>query len=234
MIHLMIKNIPLEKIASFAAFSGILGPGIISLGILISGLEYVGVEEQRYNPLNHFVSELGELGVSNLAAAFNIGLIIGGILNTVFMIYLAIQIEHWIRYPLGLLGFVASLSGALVGVFPMNFLEPHILVALTFFDLGMLVAFLYSFMFLFSRKHPFPRWLAIPGLVTAAAFAWFNNFPSEFDADVDFQEGMAGMLRNRPDFIPLALMEWVVILGILIWVLMLGIYLVLKRQPAEE
>ena len=99
----MIKNIPLEKIASFAAFSGILGPGIISLGILISGLVYVGVEEQRYNPLNHFVSELGELGVSNLAAAFNIGLIIGGILNTVFMIYLAIQIEHWIRYPLSLL-----------------------------------------------------------------------------------------------------------------------------------
>jgi uncharacterized integral membrane protein len=111
----------------------------------------------------------------------------------------------------------------------MNYLRPHILVALIFFDLGMLVAFLYSFVFLLSKKHPFPRWLAIPGFLTAAAFAWFNNFPTEFDADVDFQEGMAGLLHNRPDIIPLALMEWVVILGILIWLLMLGIYLVQKH-----
>jgi len=45
---------------------------------------------------------------------------------------------------------------------------------------------------------------------------------------------MAGLLRNRPDFIPLALLEWVVILGILAWFLMLGIFLFNKERSSVE
>ena len=53
-----------------------------------------------------------------------------------------------------------------------------------------------------------------------------------FEEGVDFQEGMKGLLSNRPDFIPLALMEWVVVIGIIIWFLMLGFYL-LNNQRLE-
>ena len=99
---------------------GILGPVVISLGILFAGFSYIGIEGQAYDPFNHFVSELGEIGVSDAAWAFNAGLIGGGILNALFLIYLAAQIKHWARYPLGLLGFITSIFGGLVGIFPMN------------------------------------------------------------------------------------------------------------------
>jgi hypothetical membrane protein len=205
----------------------------MGLGILASAPVYIGVEGQRYNLLNYFVSELGELGVSEWAGVFNWCLILGGTLTSVFMGYLAIQINHWLKYPLGIISVFATVNGALVGVYPMNYLEPHIIVAMRFFNLGMLISFLYSLVFLFSRRHPFPRWVAVPGLVNAAVFTWFLNFPLEFDQDVGFEQGMAGLLTLRPDFIPLALLEWVVILGILIWVLILGVYLFLNRKSEE-
>ncbi len=215
------------------AWSGIAGPIIIGLGMLISILGFSGKQDQDYNLLNHFVSELGQVGVSNLAPVFNVGLILGGICNLVFLIYLASLISGWIRYPLGFLGAAAALCGTLVGVFPMNDLENHIFVSLGFFNLGLLVALIYSLIFLFGKKHPFPRWLAIPGLVSTTAFFIFNNFPSQFEEGVNFQDGMAGLFLDRPDFIPLALMEWIVILGILIWFLMLGVYLVISRHREE-
>jgi len=202
----------------------------MGMGILFAALAYIGVEGQQYNLANHFVSELGELGVSDWAWAFNWGLILGGTLTTVFMVYLAYRVEHWLRYPLGLISVYATINGALVGAYPMNYLEPHLRVAMAFFNLGMLIAFFYSLLFLFSKKHPFPRWMAIPGLFNAAAFALFLNFPPSFDVDLGFEEGMGGLLNNRPEFIPLALMEWVVILGIMVWILMLGVYLFLRHN----
>jgi len=219
-----------EKIDYFASVCGILGPLLMGAGILISVVAYVGIEGQSYGLMNHFVSELGELGVSEMAVVFNWGLILGGSLTTIFMVYLASQIDHWTKYPLGIMSVFATINGALVGVYPMNFLEPHIQVAMRFFNLGMLISFLYSLLFLFSRWHPFPRWMAAPGLFNAVSFTWFLNFPSDINSDVSFDEGMSTLLTNRPDFIPMALLEWIVILGILVWVLMLGCYLLLNKS----
>ena len=225
---------PWRMFNSFTSSCGISGPLLMGLGILISAVAYVGVEGQSYGLMNHFVSELGELGVSELAAVFNWGLILGGSLTTIFMVYLASQIDHWVKYPLGILSVYTTVNGALVGVYPMNFLEPHIQVAMRFFNLGMLISFLYSLLFLLTKWHPFPRWMAAPGLLNAGFFAWFLNYPSEMNSDVSFDQGMSTLLTNRPDFIPMALLEWVVILGILVWVLILGGYLLLKKKSQAE
>lgn len=227
----MIKSPTLKTLLSLC---GILGPGLIAAGMIIAGLSYRGIEGQFYSPFNHYVSELGELGVSDAAGVFNAGLVAGGLLNALFMVFLAAQINHWVRYPLGLLGITASVFGGMVGIFPMNNLKPHIFAALTFFDLGLAVAFLYSMFILFSKKHPFPSWMAIPGIINTATFAAFIFFPADIDSGVDFQEGMTGLIRNRPDFIALALLEWVVILGILIWFLILGIFLYRDSKNAAE
>jgi len=223
-----------QKVKYFLALTGIAGPLLISLGMILAGVSYIGIEDQSYNPLNHFVSELGEVGVSNAAWSFNSGLVGGGIFNALFMAYLAAQTDHWIRYPLGLLGITASVFGSLVGFFPMNSLKPHLFAALTFFDLGLAITLIYSIFILSSSSHPFPKWLALPGILNSITFAVFIFYPSDFDSGVDFQEGMAGLLRNRPDFIPLALLEWVVILGILAWFLMLGIFLFNKERSSVE
>ena len=218
------RNTERQLMPRLAAYSGLLGPLLIAAGMLISALGYSGVEGQSYSLRNHFVSELGQLGVSRLALVFNLSLVIGGILNSIFLAALALQVPGWPRYLTLLLGLGASICGTLVGIFPMNNLQAHITVALGFFNLGMLVALIYSILFLVDRGGPVPRWLAIPGLLNTAAFIWFNNFPSEFQAGVDFQEGMQGLLTNRPDFIPLALLEWMVVLGILSWFLVLALY----------
>jgi len=216
------------------SWSGLIGPIVILLGSLITALGYTGVEGQGYNPLNHFVSELGEVGVSELAGVFNTSLIAGGTFNALFMITLAKGIRSWLRYPLAILGLSAAISGGLVGVFPMNDLNNHIFFALGFFNLGLLVALAYSLVFLFGKSHAYPRWLAFPGLINTAAFFLFNNFPSQFETDVDFQAGMEGLLSNRPDFLPLALLEWVVVLGIMIWFVMLASYLISQHQKESK
>jgi hypothetical membrane protein len=213
-----------------AAAAGLVGPSLIALGSLIAALGYTGVEGQAYNPLNHFVSELGEVGVSDLAWVFNSSLVLGALFNAVFMVYLAQGIRGWARYPLTVLGLAAALSGGLVGVFPMNSLDYHILFALGFFNLGQLVALAYSLIFLFGKNHAYPRWLSLPGFISTAAFLVFNNFPPQFEEGVDFQQGMEGLLNNRPDLIPLALVEWVVVLGILIWFLIMGLYLLCQTR----
>jgi len=215
----------MSRIRRWVNISGMLGPVIMGLAMLISALAYVGIDGQRYSLMNHFVSELGEIGVSALAGVFNGGLFLGGAVTAIFMAHLARQVGGWKRYPLGVLGVAAALSGALVGVFPMNHLQPHIVAAMSFFNLGMLTSFLYSFLFLFDKRRTFPRWLAIPGLLNGAAFALFLNFPASADATADFQQGMSGFLTNRPDFMAVALLEWVVVLGIMIWVFLLGVSL---------
>jgi hypothetical membrane protein len=226
-------NPPLKTWENFkyGGLFGVLGPVIICLGMLIAALGYVGVQGQSYNLLNHFVSELGEIGTSDLALAFNLSLVLGGLFNGCFMTWLPFQFQGWLRYPLLLIGFSAAFFGSLVGIFPMNALDQHIFVALLFFDLGLLTALAYSIVILASKKHSLPKWLAIPGIVNTATFFVFTNFPSQWEEGVDFQDGMGGLLANRPDFIPLALMEWVVILGVIAWFLMMGIYFLARNNP---
>lgn len=219
---------------NFGIFCGIAGPVIMLLGMLISAIGYVGIEGQHYSIRNHFVSELGEVGVSNLAWVFNASLFVGGIMATIFMILLASRIDSWIRYPLGIVSIVATVNGALVGVFPMNKLQGHIFVAMNFFNLGMFISLLYSLVILFGKKHPFPKWLAIPGLINAGLFIWFLNFPSGEDTINQFQEGMQGLIRNRPDWMPMALLEWAVILGIILWVFLIGVYLYTQHKQGES
>ena len=232
-------NIPDHKESSWrtgnlGGLFGVLGPLIILLGILIFALGYSGVQGQRYNLLNHFVSELGEIGTSDLSLAFNISLILGGIFNTGFMVWLPFQFRGWIRYPLLLIGTTTAIFGALVGFFPMNALDQHIFVALTFFNLGLLTSLVYSLVILLTKKHSLPRWLSIPGIINTLTFFIFTNFPSQFKKEVDFQEGMGGLLANRPDFIPLALMEWIVILGVIAWFLIMGIYFLSRHMETDR
>jgi hypothetical membrane protein len=216
----------------YAPLCGIIGPGIITLGMIISTAAYTGVQGQTFSPLNHMVSELGEVGVSDLSAAFNWGLIIGGLITLPFMLYLAAQVRFWMRWPLGLLGGLAAVFAVLVGIFPMNYINPHTFAALTFFNLGLAVAVLYSLVILFSSRQPFPRWLAIPGLLYALTFIWFSFFPPDVTRDIE--GGMAGFFENRPDVFALAVIEWVMVLAILIWILLMGIYLSLIQGNGQN
>lgn len=212
-----------QRLATAAV--GITGVTVILLGALISALAYEGREGQAYRFWNHFVSELGEVGVARLAWVFNGGLILGGVCIVIFMIGLARQLRGAFRYVFIVAGLATGISGTLVGVFPMNQLKPHIQVAMQFFNMGLLSMTLFSLYVLFARQRSFPRWFLIPGIFAAASFAAFLYFPTPGDISGGLPTTQALIITNRPDVWWLAIFEWAAVGAVLGWVLLVSLYL---------
>src|SRR5690349_7479887 len=145
-----------ERWRRVGAWSGLMGSVFILVAFLVVGLLYKGRIGESYSMANHFVSELGEVGVSEWASLFNIALIVGGIAILFGFIALALHLQGWFRYLVLVLGFITGLSGTLVGVFTMNQLETHIAVALTFFNTGWMVTGAFSLYVLFAKQNKFP------------------------------------------------------------------------------
>jgi hypothetical membrane protein len=201
----------------FAAV-GIGGALVFLAASAITAAVYSGSEGEAYSPLNHWVSELGELGVSQLAPAFNAGVIISGTCLVIFMYGLATSRTAWLRIVYGAAGAIAGVAGALVGIFPMNNLAPHGLAALTFFDAGWIAVGLASIDFVRRPDARFPRWLAVIGALTVVVFLTFV-------ASLASQLGNAGLAAPaaRPAVWIVPSLEWLVLIGILAWVCATGV-----------
>ena len=82
------------------------------------------------------VNALSELGVGEQATLFNSAVLVGGLLNLLFAIGLRQNINH---ERLSLIGasliMAGSVSLALVGIFTINYLIVHVIVALGYFML---------------------------------------------------------------------------------------------------
>jgi hypothetical membrane protein len=195
--------------------AGLLGSTVIAVGSAITALGYTGRQGESYSPLSHWVSELGETGVSGLAPVFNLGLMVGGICFAVFMIGLAATRTGWLRYLYGALGVVAGLAGTGVGIFPMNQLDMHALVALTFFNLGWIVVGIASLDFLRADDPRFPRWLSVIGALTVAAFI---GFLISLQTEGLVGEDALAPPEVRQDVWIVPTLEWALVIGILAWV----------------
>jgi hypothetical membrane protein len=199
------------RIGTTAAFLGIVA---IAIGSVAAALAYAGSRGEPYSPLNHWVSELGELGVSTLALVFNLGLVVGGLGYAVFMALLAASSRGRARWAWGAIGVIAGVAGLLVGVFPMNDIAPHALAALTFFNLGWIAVGLATLDLLRRRDPRFPGWLGMVALVTVLAFV---AFLVSLQVDPYLAEEQLGAPPARPDLWAAPALEWLVILGILAW-----------------
>ena len=197
-----------------APVAGVVGALAIIGTALMAAALYVGSAGQRYSPLNHWISELGEVAVSQLAGLFNLGLIVGGACFVVFIVGLALARGGWLRWLYAPVGVLAGLSGIGVGVYPMDIAEPHIVAALGFFNLGWICVALASVDILLRPEPRFPRWLALIGAATVVAFLAFLSIY------LPLVLGPAQVVPAvRPDFRPVTLLQWTVLIGILGWVL---------------
>ncbi len=225
------------------ALAGLAGVAIVLGVALIAALPYAGKGGEPYSPLNHWISELGEVNVSVLAPVFNVGLVLAGSSFVAFHVALALATTGRLRLVIAGFGIVSGSAGALVGVFPMNLREIHALVALTFFLTGWIGPALLAVRLVADgrrRTGPgsepagsrpgtspdgLPRWLAIPGVLAAVAFVWFL---------VElFGSGAASFARpsDRPDFWLAATLEWATLVAILAWTACTGAILV---RPSTE
>jgi hypothetical membrane protein len=190
---------------------GFVGSVFFMVASVIAALAYTGSAGQAFSPLNHWVSELGEIGVSALAIVFNVGLFIGGLAFALFMAALGLLRRSRLAWTYAAIGFVAGVSCALVGVFPMNNRTIHIVVALGFFVLGWIAVALASIDIWRRPDARFARWLPVLGAVTVALFLLFLS--------VYIPYLYTGTGDDRPAFSTATILEWLVAIGLIGWVL---------------
>lgn len=217
--------------------SGLSGAGIVVLGSLITALPYEGRYGQSYSLLNHFVSELGEMGVSAWAPVFNVSMIAGGVLLALFMIGLALLVRRRLFVPVAVFGVVSAVAVTFVGLFPMDQLGPHIVAASTFFTGGLLLTIAFTLYLAFVKQPALPRWLIIPGALTALSFAVFRYVPhwvKPVSENLVQDVGDILSILQGPDRPPLqiyALLEWSVFFSIIAWIALTAWAI---RKPAQN
>ncbi len=212
------------------AHFGWVGSLVILAGCLITALHYRGRSDEKYSILNHFISELGEIGVSKLAMVFNIGMIIGGALFLPFIAGLGIVLGTlWSTIGMAA-GLLAAVSSILVGVFSMDRLEPHRKAAMTFFRSG-LVTVLFFTIAVFVQpagQRVIPLAVNIFGILAIVSYSAFLVIVSQ-KTDKKGQENYLldpTEKKVRPRFWRTPFLEWMLFFATIAWFLCVSLILI--------
>jgi hypothetical protein len=199
---------------------GIIGSIIGLVFILTPQLFYVGTYGEPFSMFNHYVSELGELGVSQLAMMFNLGMMLAGIFFVPFMIGLGLYLNNIIGKLAGLVGVFSACAIYMVGIFPMNFRAEHGLAAISFFLSGLVMTLLWAFGILAQKEVRVPKIFSLGGFINTIIFALFLYGPWEGITD----------LAIRPAFNMVVTLEWAIYFAIVIYMCILAIYVWKKEK----
>ena len=216
---------------SFVNHFGWVGSLFILLGCLIASIPYRGRAGEKYSLLNHFISELGEIGVSRLARFFNAGLIIGGILFVPFIISLGVTLGLWTGYVGMAAGVIASISSIFVGIFSMERLEPHRVAAMTFFRMGLItiLALTVAVFLQPSEARAIPLEINIIGVIAIISYSVFLLIVRQ-KTDKNGEENYLldpTEKKQRPHFWRTPFMEWMLFFATIGWFLCVSLILVL-------
>jgi len=163
-------------------------------------------------------------------------LLLGGLCLTVFLIGLGRRIGGWAGALFAVGGAACGISGALVGLYPMNFLGPHIAWAMRFFNLGLLMMAVFSILAL-AKIGGLSRWLAMPGGLSALAFAAFLYLPkmetgAGTSQDLNPLATLSALSQARPAVWTMAVLEWASVLSVLAWSLWVALAMLRERRKA--
>jgi hypothetical membrane protein len=201
----------------------VIGTFFVLVGSSLAAFVYRGKMGERYSPMNHFISELGERGVSRAAAAFNIGLILCGLCLLPAIIGLGLQLDSLFGWLGTAAGLVAGISLILVGCFPMDALTPHIRAAVTYFRSGLLMVLFFTVGMVMqpagtARLNPL---LGLAGVPAVLAFGFFLVYSRVSMKAKD--SALAPLEGDRPRLWGLAIAEWLIFLTTIPWLLAIGL-----------
>jgi len=192
---------------------GLAGPIVLLAGVVLPAVAYTGRAGEAYSPFNHFISELGEVGVSSLAWLFNGSLVVSGLLMAVYLGFLGRHLGTRLGWAAGLAGAIAGLGVSAVGLLPMNDLKPHLRAAFTFFDGGLVTVVLLSAAVLRDPRRRLARWLLVPAAAAGLAFASFLAWPWIAGApDLRMLDPASGV--PRLDVWGIAVAEWALLVTV--------------------
>jgi hypothetical membrane protein len=215
-----------------AAWAGVAAFVVIGLACAWPAFLYRGIVGEPYSPLNHWISELGQLGVSSAAGPFNLGLMLGGAAFSLFGAGLATTSPSRLRWVFGPVGVAAGIGGAFVGAYPMNAGDLHVIAASVFFNLGWIFVALASTAFVRHREPRHPVALAGGGAISVAAFLAFL-VSLRVDEFARRRMASSGPISDRPDVWSAPVLEWASLLSIMAWVLLTSLAWLqaLQREP---
>ena len=196
---------------------------ITLIGVILPMLAYRGREGEKYSILNHYISELGERGVSRWAWIFNLFLILSGLGVILASISLGLGLPgFWAKLGM-LFGVVMGVGEMMVGIFPMDNIKPHATAALTFFRGGLLMVtmFALAILFPFQDQVVIPRLMGLVRLIPIAAFMYFLILVWSLRDHVDQTFSTAGV--KHPRISKLTISEWAVFFSIILWTLLLSL-----------
>lgn len=204
---------------------GLAGSAVILVCILAAMSVYRGKNEERYSIWRHFVSELGEVGVSKFAWVFNAGLIVGGFLFFLMMPGVGLSLNSLWGYLATISGMIAAIGCLFVGVFPMNNIKPHIKAAMTYFRAGLATVLLFSIAILVQDKNE--RIIPLYALVVSGVgIISYASFLFNLGKSLKKQESNAldtSTIQERPHFWLMPLLEWMVVIFTILWFLIISI-----------
>ena len=204
---------------------GLIGSLAILAGVLLPALVYRGKEGERYLITRHFISELGELGVSRLAVVFNISLVIAGLLFLLMLVGVGIDMNNPWGYVAMTAGIITALACVFVGIFPMNNIKPHTIAAMTYFRFGLATVLLFSIAIVLQPegRRVIPLYALVFGVLSVAAYAAFlihagNVAKKQRENVLDTEKVFA-----RPRFWWMPFLEWLVLISTILWFLVICI-----------
>jgi hypothetical membrane protein len=201
---------------------GFAGTGLVILAVLYPTLVYRGKRGERYSLLNHFISELGEVGVSRAAWFFNTGLLLGGLMLMPYIISLGISFGSLWGWLGTTAGIIAVLGVAGVGIFPMNNLKPHAFAAMTYFRAGLVMVFFFGLAIILqpagkSFVPPAANLLSLLAFLAYAAFLVLPILSKKEQKPTNILD--PEQASERPRVWALPTLEWVVFFSTIAWLL---------------
>ncbi len=201
-------------------YFGLAGCAVILITTAVSGLAYRGRRGEAYSAFNHFISELGERGVSARADVFNAGLIAAGVCFVPFIVGLAARLGGAWAGLGAAAGVVTAAACIGVGALPMNNLTPHTWAAMTYFRAGLAMVLFFT---IAIAAQPAGR-VAVPkasllfSLLACASYAGFlalvrgrsarDHVPNILDPEAQ---------AERPRFWALPAVEWCIFFSTVLW-----------------
>lgn len=199
---------------------GILGCIAIILAISITAADYHGTDGQRYSFVNHYISELGEVGVSSRAGVFNAGMMLSGVLFIPFTVGLGLTLSGGWGILGALAGSWAGISCFLVGVYPMNNITPHARVAISYFRAGLTTILLFSIAIATQNMTPTVistrvNWVGLAAILSYGSFLALTHKPKPVKNAG--QPADPPVIVERPRFWLAPALEWVVFITTILW-----------------
>ncbi len=221
------RSIAATAVSDRVAAIGLVGGATLLVTSVVAALPYRDLAGQPYSPLNHFISELGERGVSTMAPLFDTGLMVGGVCLALFLVGLAWCTTGRLQFVVAAAGVVAGFGGLMAGVEPMNEGVAHLLASITFFVTVWVGIALFTVHVAVDARDGLPRWLLVPGIVAVVVDVVFVAIYAASASS----SGSALPDPVRPAIWIVPLFEWLALLGVLVWVVLVAVALL--RRPTE-